>query len=169
MKIRNTFIIFVVSGFWHGANWTFIFWGGLNALYFLPLLLLQKNRRNINFENNNSFVKNVKTFAQIGITFSITVVAWVFFRSENISQAFEYLLKIPNRSLFTLPKIRPLYLFAFLFIIILIEWRGRFNKYAIEKFAFKKPILIRWGFYYLLILSMFIYGIKEQEFIYFQF
>ena len=47
MKIRNIFIIFIVSGFWHGANWTFIIWGALNAIYFLPLMLLNRNRNNI--------------------------------------------------------------------------------------------------------------------------
>ena len=85
-EIRNIFIIFLVSGFWHGANWTFIFWGGLNALYFLPFLLLKKNRQHIEVVANNTILPSLKEVLQIGITFTLTTLAWVFFRSENITQ-----------------------------------------------------------------------------------
>ncbi len=167
--IRNVFIIFLVSGFWHGANWTFIFWGGLNALYFLPLLLLKRNRKNLNDVAESSNFPSVMVLFQIAVTFSLTVFAWIFFRAENIGQAFSYIRRIFSRSLFSLPKEMPLYLLILLFLFIVIEWTGRKNQYAIEEFWINKPVYVRWGFYYLLAIGMYVYGIKDQEFIYFQF
>jgi len=92
MKVRNTFIIFLVSGFWHGANWTFIIWGLLNALYFLPLLLRNKNRVNTNIVAEGKWIPNLKELTQILITFSLTVFAWIFFRANSVSHAFDYIL-----------------------------------------------------------------------------
>ena len=91
MKVRNTFIIFIVSGFWHGANWTFIVWGALNALYFLPLLLLNKNRVNTNVVAQGKYPPSIKEFFNMSITFSLTVLAWIFFRAKNIGHAWSYL------------------------------------------------------------------------------
>ena len=94
MKVRNTFIIFLVSGFWHGANWTFIMWGGLNALYFLPLLLLKRNRTNLGVVAEGRVLPSLRELFQMGITFLLTVVAWVFFRSDSLNQAFEIIYSI---------------------------------------------------------------------------
>ncbi|MBC8488995.1 MAG: MBOAT family protein, partial [Bacteroidetes bacterium] len=77
-KIRNVIIIFVVSGFWHGADWTFIIWGLLNGLYFLPLLLLKINRNNIGITAENRLLPTFKETFQMLITFFITLIAWVF-------------------------------------------------------------------------------------------
>lgn len=167
--VRNVFIIFLVSGFWHGANWTFLVWGGLNALYFLPLLLLKQNRKNLNDVAESSNFPSLRVLFQIGVTFSLTVFAWIFFRAENIGQAFSYIKRIFSKSLFSLPKEMPLYLLILLFLFIIIEWIGRTKQYAIEEFWINKPVYVRWGFYYLLAIGMYVYGIKEQEFIYFQF
>ena len=94
MKVRNTFIIFLVSGFWHGANWTFIVWGGLNALYFLPLLLLKRNRTNLGVVAEGRMLPNLRELWQMGTTFLLTVLAWVFFRAENIKMALNYIYGI---------------------------------------------------------------------------
>lgn len=168
-QIRNTFIIFIVSGFWHGANWTFIAWGALNAIYFLPLLLMGKNRNNIEIVAQNKLLPSFKEMLQIGITFLLTVLAWIFFRAENISAAIHFLSGIFNKSLFSIPEIRPLSLIVLLLIFILIEWLGRENKYAIEKLGFKWPRPVRWSFYYCLVITVYLMGGKEQQFIYFQF
>lgn len=88
MKIRNTFIIFLVSGFWHGANWTFIVWGGLNALYFLPLLLAKKNRSNIDVVAKDSKFPSLKEIGQIVITFLLTILAWVFLGRKTWGRPF---------------------------------------------------------------------------------
>ena len=87
--VRNTFIIFIVSGFWHGANWTFIAWGALNAIYFLPLLLSNRNRRNLDNVANGSLWPSFGEVRQIIVTFLLTLLAWVFFRSPDISNSFD--------------------------------------------------------------------------------
>ena len=93
-KIRNVFIIFIISGFWHGANWTFIIWGALNALFFLPLLLTKKNRNNLEVVAQGSVLPSLKELFSILLTFSLTVFAWVFFRAENLSHAIQYILDV---------------------------------------------------------------------------
>ena len=82
MKVRNTFAIFIVSGFWHGANWTFIVWGTLHAIYFLPLLLTNKNRKNLEIVAQGNFLPTVKEFLQMLFTFTLTVFAWIIFISS---------------------------------------------------------------------------------------
>src|SRR5690606_24136153 len=103
MKVRNTFIIFIVSGFWHGANWTFIVWGALNAVYFLPLLLLNKNRSNIDIVAKGKFLPSFREFIAMSITFLLTAFAWIFFRSENLNHAVTYVGGIFSESLFQIP------------------------------------------------------------------
>ena len=169
LKIRNIFIIFIVSGFWHGANWTFIVWGALNALYFLPLMLLKKNRKNLDVVAEGKYIATSKDLLNMSITFVITVVAWIFFRADNIAHAISYLKGIFNKSLFTMPELRPLSIIGLIGLFIVIEWFGRENKYAIEKMGFTKKRYVRWGFYYLIALLIFVFMGKEQEFIYFQF
>ena len=87
MKIRNIFIIFLVSGFWHGANWTFIVWGAINAIYFLPLILTHNNRNHIEIVAKGKSLPDIKEVLFILTTFGFTVFAWIFFRAENISHA----------------------------------------------------------------------------------
>src|SRR5690554_308429 len=104
MKIRNTFIIFIVSGFWHGANWTYIVWGALNAIYFLPLILTKNNRRNLDSVAEGKFFPNIREFASILITFGLTVFAWIFFRANDIAHAFSIISEIFSESFFSLPN-----------------------------------------------------------------
>ncbi|WP_315012155.1 MBOAT family O-acyltransferase [Capnocytophaga leadbetteri] len=171
--IRNTFIIFLVSGFWHGANWTFIVWGFLNALYFLPLLLSKNNRKNLNIVAENQNLPTIKEFANILLTFSLTVFAWIFFRAETVSQAFSYINRIFTVELFKVPIItggrNELLVIIITILFVIIEWMGRRNEYAIEKLFANNKKWIRWGFYYIILLVIFLMAGKEQEFIYFQF
>jgi D-alanyl-lipoteichoic acid acyltransferase DltB (MBOAT superfamily) len=168
-QIRNVFIIFLVSGFWHGANWTFIVWGGLNAIYFIPLLLTKNNRNHINIVAENKKRPSLKELLRIILTFIVTTFAWIFFRAESLTEAFNYIIGIFNKSLFTIPEIRPTDLFILLLIFIGIEWTGRRNLYALETFGTKWKKPLRLVFYYGLIVALFIFGRKEMEFIYFQF
>lgn len=168
MKIRNTFIIFVVSGFWHGANWTFIIWGALNALYFLPLLLANKNRINTDLVAEGKYFPSFKEFRQMSFTFFLTIIAWVFFRADSVSHAISYLKNTFSTSLFSEVEIFPATILMLLLFFIGTEWLGRNCEYAIEKIDFMgKPL--RWGFYILLIVLMFSFTGEKQQFIYFQF
>jgi alginate O-acetyltransferase complex protein AlgI len=172
-KIRNTFIIFLVSGFWHGANWTFIIWGFLNALYIMPSIIFSTNRNNLDIVAEGKLFPNVKEVLQIGVTFSLTVFAWIFFRSESVAHAFDYIMTIFSSSLFEIPEFRfktkamvTLFLTA---LFLLLEWVGRENDFAIQKMGFKWNSKMRWMFYFALVFSIFYFAGKEQVFIYFNF
>lgn len=168
MKIRNTFIIFVVSGFWHGANWTFIVWGALNAIYFLPLMLTNKNRVNTNVVAEDSLYPTMKETFQILITFFITLIAWIFFRANNVEHALDYIYRMFSVNFLSTPEFLPLNIFLLLSFFMIVEWFGRRNQYAIEKIdLIYKPL--RWGVYIIIIVIMFSFTGEQQEFIYFQF
>jgi D-alanyl-lipoteichoic acid acyltransferase DltB (MBOAT superfamily) len=172
-KVRNTFIIFIVSGFWHGANWTFIIWGALNAIYFLPLLLLNKNRSNTNNVAEGKLLPSFMEFFQMTFTFILTVIAWVFFRAESVQSAFEYLSVIFSKSLISVPYYpgigKHLSTVILVLFFILIEWLGREGQYALEKIglSWKRPF--RLMFYYSIIILIILFMGQQQEFIYFQF
>lgn len=174
MKIRNTFIIFIVSGFWHGANWTFIIWGTLNAIYFLPLLLTNKNRNHIDIVAKGKLLPNLKELSFMLLTFALTVIAWVFFRAESVSHALNILSEIFSLSIFSNPNIlnNTLELRIFPFILslfIMVEWIGREQKYAIANLDSRVNKPIRFAFYYSIIFLIFLFKGQSQEFIYFQF
>jgi D-alanyl-lipoteichoic acid acyltransferase DltB (MBOAT superfamily) len=95
-SVRNVFIIFLVSGFWHGANWTFIVWGGIHAALFLPLLLRGKNRRYTSDTiGEGRWLPTGRELLGMAWTFTMVCVAWVFFRAESVGEAVNYLAKIP--------------------------------------------------------------------------
>ncbi len=173
MKVRNTFVIFIVSGFWHGANWTFIVWGALNAIYFLPLLLMKRNRQNIGDIAEGGLIPSFREFFGMATTFALTLLAWVFFRAENIGHAFSYIAGIFSTSLFEMPDfgfgMKAMLAILLTMAFVFIEWLGRQNEYAIERLGanWKRPI--RHALYYGLILIIIFFGGNQQEFIYFQF
>lgn len=167
--VLNTFIIFLVSGFWHGANWTFIAWGGLNALYFLPLLLLRRNRRNLGVVAEGRSLPNAKELMQMASTFLLTTLAWVFFRSESIGSAVRYLSQLVDASLFSLPTLRPTNLVLGAMLMLGVEWTARSHGHGLERFAFRWPRPLRHLFYYALIGLVLWNTASQKEFIYFQF
>ncbi len=169
MKIRNTFIIFVVSGFWHGANWTFIIWGILNAIYFLPLMLLGKNRNHLEIVAQGKNFPTLKELFSLLLTFSLTVFAWIFFRAASLAEAIDYIMGIFSASTLSIPEIFPKKLFLLIAFLTAIEWMGREGQYAIAELESKWPRAVRWAFYYSIILLMFLLSGKQQAFIYFQF
>jgi len=173
MKIRNTFIIFIVSGFWHGANWTFIAWGLLNALFIMPSIIFNTNRKNLDIVAKGRNWPNLNEVMSISITFALTVFAWIFFRATDLSHAFGYINGIFSASLFTMPDFTgiessvPILLLTGIFI--LIEWLGREQQYAIAKIGLNWSKPMRWTMYYAIIFTIFYFTGKEQLFIYFQF
>jgi alginate O-acetyltransferase complex protein AlgI len=173
MKIRNTFIIFIVSGFWHGANWTFIVWGALNAIYFLPLLLTENNRNNLETVAKGRYLPSIKELASMLLTFSLTMFAWIFFRANNIGHAISYVSEVFSTSLFTFPSFagvdNGITTMVLLVIFVLVEWKGREGQYAISHLGVKWFRPVRYIMYYAIIMSIFWFGGKEQQFIYFQF
>ena len=170
MQIRNTFAIFLVSGFWHGANWTFIVWGLLNAIYFLPLLLSNRNRNHIEIVAKEGYLPSIKEFFGMAITFTLTVFAWIFFRANTLTHAIGYIESIFTKQLFRLPEVRPTHVIVLIFVFMSVEWLGRKDDYAIKKMFLDGHRIIRWGFYMLILILIFVFSsTKEQQFIYFQF
>ncbi|MCF2505668.1 MBOAT family protein [Dyadobacter sp. CY107] len=169
LKVRNTFIIFLLSGFWHGANWTFLAWGALNAIYFLPLLLSKSNRENLEIVAKGRLLPTVSDVFHMLITFTMTVFAWILFRAENIKHAFEYISEIFSASIFTTPELVRKDLLLLIAAFFLVEWLGREHPYAIARFGFNWPKPVKWGFYYCLVIAIFVFTGKQQQFIYFQF
>jgi alginate O-acetyltransferase complex protein AlgI len=173
MKVRNTFIIFIVSGFWHGANWTFIIWGALNAVYFLPLLLTKSNRNNLGTVAHGKYLPSIKELSLMLLTFGLTVFAWIFFRADNLGHAISYISGILSSSLFTIPEFsgmrKALTTIILVAMFVLIEWIGREGQYAIANLGLKWKRPIRWALYSAIIFTILSLGGKEQAFIYFQF
>ena len=177
MKVRNTFAIFLVSGFWHGSNWTFIIWGMLNALYFLPLLLSSNNRKNLDTVAKDDLLPSFQELINMLITFALTVFAWIFFRADNLMHAFSYIAEIFSASLFVLPKgsdfigttLHPFIILILISIFIIIEWFGREGQYGIAHLGIRWKRPLRYAMYYAIIIAIFWFGGKEQQFIYFQF
>ncbi len=175
--VRNVFIIFVVSGFWHGANWTFIIWGALNALYFLPLLLFGKNRRNLDIIGQHGFPSFREIAGMVG-TFGLTVIAWIFFRADNVGHALSILKGIVT-GMDGLQTVKDAYYFVminaskailvFVILFFVMEWIGRVNQYALEKLALTWSPILRRAFYVGIAIVIFLYGQRQASFIYFQF
>lgn len=176
-SIRNIFIIFILSGFWHGANWTYIIWGGLNALYFIPSFLMKKNRKYLNFDTSNNYYTKLKELINISITFGLTTFAWIFFRSNTVIAAINYIkgifnpvnfFKIQSAKTYEL-NIRPLLIYIFIFLII--DWYYKNENVIFTKVTeSKKSILLKYLFYLFTIICILL-SIKNQatSFIYFQF
>jgi len=167
-KVRNIFIIFLVSGFWHGSNWTFLAWGFLNALYFLPLMLLKINRVNTDVVAEGRVLPSLVEFTNIIITFCLTVFAWIFFRADSITHALLYIQSIFNYSLFEMPKVFPKSVIIMILLFVIVEWLQRSKQYALE-LNNKTPKIVRWSFYFVIVMMILQFNGAQQEFIYFQF
>ncbi|MCU4174159.1 MBOAT family O-acyltransferase [Carboxylicivirga sp. N1Y90] len=172
-QIKNVFIIFIFSGLWHGANWTFIVWGAINALYFLPLLLLKRNKVNTNIIAQNSLLPNFKELIGMLLTFSLTVIAWVVFRADSLAHACDYLSGIFSMSLISVPdfpdRIHAFSTLLLVLFLLIIEWIGRRGQYGLERIDFIKSKPLRWCFYLILVFVIYWFKGSTQEFIYFQF
>jgi D-alanyl-lipoteichoic acid acyltransferase DltB (MBOAT superfamily) len=165
-SIRNILIIFIVSGLWHGANWTFIFWGFLHAMFFMPLLLFNVNRKHSDsIVAAGRMLPNFRELALMVLTFSLVTFSWIFFRSPSIVDAFQYIRAIP-REIFSVP--RYLYLCPYIIILLVADWFQRRNERNVLDIPGKKLRYIVYGILALLIIFHFPY-INKQEFIYFKF
>jgi D-alanyl-lipoteichoic acid acyltransferase DltB (MBOAT superfamily) len=168
-KLRNVFAIFLISGFWHGANWTFIVWGAINALFFIPLLLLKKNRINTDTVAENSFLPSIKELLKMIYTFLIVLFGWVFFRADSISDAFLYIQRIFTTDFLLMERLKiarfSVEIIPLIIILLLFEWFSRNEEFPLvtKKNSFVKVSLV------ILLISMFGSFSSIQEFIYFQF
>ena len=171
--IRNTFVIFLLSGFWHGANWTFIAWGAYHALLFLPLILLGQNRKYTNQVAEGRILPTWKECGQILLTFMLVVIGWIIFRAETITQAWEYICGMlqfgtlrASYRFFIQHGIRTITWLCVL--MLLIEWLQRNKQHGLE-ISHLKPVYR--GIIFILIFELIIFFLPAtpSQFIYFQF
>lgn len=167
---RNTLIIFLVSGFWHGANWTFICWGAFHALLFFPLFILGKNRKYKDVVAKGRVLPTVKEMCQMVFTFLLAVMGWIIFRAESMRQAWDYLVCMVTRFHFCMPEYGKKAL-VYIFVLLIVEWLQREKQFGLQldmKGIFRYR-MVRWGVYYFLFISSLLLAGKQEEFIYFQF
>lgn len=171
-KLRNIFIVFFISGLWHGANWTYITWGLVHALYFLPIILWN-SKVHTGVVAKGRLIPSIKDTLLIIKTFFLITITGVFFRAASLAQSFDILPKLFSKSAFSRPEllgntgVKLTIFFTVLFMIL--EWLGREDDFAIERIDQKWPSYLRYSFYYLIIIIVFIFGGQDQTFIYFQF
>ena len=169
MAARNTAVIFLVSGFWHGANWTFLAWGALHAMLFMPLLLTGSNRRHLGAVAEGRWLPTLREAVSMLLTFGAVTLAWVFFRAKSIGEAISYLFHMADRSLFTVPERLSARMAVVIFLLLLVEWRARTDRHGLQSLGLNWPRWARWAFYYVIVFFILRFAGNTQQFIYFQF
>jgi len=169
--VRNTFVIFLVSGIWHGANWTFLIWGVYHTLLFLPLILLGINRKYTNQVAEGRILPTWREAIQMLFTFFLVVLGWIIFRAETITQAWNYINGLFMPTIFTIPTILPGLKYTLLYIALMMamEWFQRNRQHALDICYPNKHKLLQIMLYYILILMIIQNVGPEKTFIYFQF
>ena len=167
--VRNTFVIFLVSGLWHGANWTFIAWGAFHAVLFLPLILIGKNRKYRDTVAEGCLLPSLKEAGQMLLTFFLATIGWIIFRADSIGQAWDYMRGICSTSLFSRPDASGVTGFSVaIFIMILVEWLMRDKEHGLDLSGIKSGA-VRIVAYLAILFMTFAFGGHAVNFIYFQF
>ena len=167
IRSRNILITFTLSGLWHGANWTYIAWGFLNGLYYLPHIYLNLNSHNFSFRHQ--FIIKAVHVLQILITFFLIQISWIFFRSVSIYDAFQYINRLFSFSLFSYPAhlIDGKYNLFLIILLLIVEWIQRTKEHGLD--IVNRPIVLRWIVYWFLACIILLHNEKTTSFIYFQF
>ena len=161
-------VLFVICGLWHGAGWTYVFWGFLHGLYFLPMTLKKRHRRYIGDAGAGRVLPSFREFGAMLWTFALTSFAWVFFMGDSFSQAFGVLSGIVTRPYMALDYSAYLPLLGGCFLLMLLEWFQRGREYFLD--IAHLPLVLRWGIYNVCILVILVFGaFGSTEFIYTQF
>lgn len=173
-KIRNIMLVFIISGFWHGASWTFIIWGMLNALLFLPLLVAGKNRVHLDVVDSGRTLPGIGNLVSMVLTFTIVMLLWIVFRAKTTTEALDIFSRIFSQSLFTAaspgPPAMVVTTLMLIVFFVIVEWSGREHNYALEKTFCNSPQWVRWSFYSLILFLTGLYMHRGgSPFIYFQF
>jgi alginate O-acetyltransferase complex protein AlgI len=174
MVARNLLIVFVVSGLWHGANWTFIAWGALNAVLIMPVLFIPHSGRQTDRISDGRLLPTIREAIQMIATFTAVCLTWILFRSESMGQATAYIYRMFSECLahpggalvaFRHYRFEP----AFLLVVVLLsaEWLSRWQRFRFDSL----PVVVRWGLYQVMfsVVVWFAFYRKPSEFIYFQF
>ena len=168
--IRNTMIIFLLSGLWHGANWTFIGWGAYHGLLLVLLILMNRNRKYNEVVAKGRMLPTLKELGQMGLVFGLATIGWVLFRATGMKSTIKYLLGICSPSLFSIPYVGPYDMLAILLpiaIMLVVEWLQRDKQHGLDLTGLKW--YVRYPIYVVMVgLIIYFWG-SAQSFIYFQF
>ena len=168
-KIINTIFVFLISGFWHGANWTYISWGFLNSIFILPKTLSQKTQS----IDSNKIANKVIGAIKMLLTFLTVSILWVFFRSKAVYDASKYLQNLVFKWNSILPDFNgrksALVLSIIIFVFMIFEWIGKSHNCPLVFTNTFKNKWLKWGFYYAIIFSILYFYRGNDQFIYFQF
>lgn len=164
--VRNTFIIFLISGLWHGANWTFILWGAFHALLFLPLILQGKNRKHTDTIAAKRWLPTPKELGQMLLTFVLAALGWILFRSQSLWEAVDFYVGIVSGgwSGFNLP----MRAIMFVTLMLSVEWMQRNREHGLSMEGVRSGV-VRYACYLAVLTLIFVYGVFNETFIYFQF
>jgi len=166
--LRNIFIVFVISGLWHGANYTFVLWGILHAVTFLPLVY-GKRRKYRHAVAKGKFFPSLTEFFQMAKTFLIFALLSIFFRIDTVSHGISYFREIFTLSFFNIPYLPHPSVGIGIVILFVVEWLQRDKNHGLEMNIQKTHFALRWGIYFSLILTILFFAAPGNQFIYFQF
>lgn len=169
--IRNVFIVWAVSGLWHGANWTFVCWGLFHAILLSTYNILGINTKYKNIVAYGRYLPSIKELLQMTLTFLLAVVGWIIFRAESISQAIGYFSAMVTNRFFDTSMMPGKTYLLFGLSLLLVEWLQRDKQHALQ-FPDIRPFryrIVRWSIYYIILFVIATYSGTSQTFIYFQF
>lgn len=166
--IRNTLIVFLLSGLWHGANWTFVCWGLFHGMMFLPYHLLKKNTKFAEDVAEGRMLPTLREVMQILSTFCLAVIGWIIFRATSITQAADFLYRIFTQWSSEMPVVDVLTL-SFIAFLLIVEWINRAQQFGLQAIGSQIPTIIRYPFYVLMALVIIYFAGNSTQFIYFQF
>lgn len=169
--IRNVYIVWGISGLWHGANWTFICWGLFHATLLAIYNIFGINTKYKQVVAYGKYLPNIKETLQIALTFFLTVIGWIIFRAESMTQAVDFLTAMVSNRFFDASALHGVTYIYFGIALLAVEWLQRDKQHALQ-FSDAKPFnhrLVRWGVYYIILLLIAKYAGSSQTFIYFQF
>ena len=168
MQVRNVMIVFLVSGLWHGANWTFVAWGGLNGLFLVLLLVRKKHRVHTDVVAQGRLFPTPRESVQVLTTFLLFALVFVFFRANSMSQAWDVLSGIAAPSLFSIPTEAGLRMLPLVLLMVVVEWLQRERQHGLQ-IAHISATWKRWFAYYTVVGAIVLFGSAQQKFIYFDF
>jgi alginate O-acetyltransferase complex protein AlgI len=168
LGVRNVVLTFTLSGLWHGADWTFISWGFLNGLYFIPQIMTGKQPRRTAIVAQGKLLPSLTELRQMLATFALVLLAWVFFRAGSLAQAFHLLWRAFTHPWLSVTHAGYLPLLAVCCALLTWEWFQRAKEHALE--IAWLPLVLRWAIYYVIVTLIFWYGVTGNvPFIYVKF
>lgn len=169
--IRNVYIVWGISGLWHGANWTFVCWGLYHATLLAIYNVFGINTKYKNVVAYEHYLPNLKELAQMTLSFFLTVIGWIIFRAESISQVTAYFSSMITNRFFDLENLHGVGFMCMGLMLLFVEWLQRNKQHALQ-FSNREPFnnkVVRWSICLFIANIIVILGWHSSTFVYFQF